>query len=196
MQVIGVTGASGAGKSTISREICKIKNAMYINADKIAKDMSKKGEEYYQKIVEVFGENILNDDLEINRKKLAEIIFQDKESKRKLDNLTKIYVVPEIINEARKNEISVIDVPLLFESELDKICDIIIGVIAKKNACVNRIMKRDNIDVKLAKSRIESQNKEEFLKEKCDYCICNDEGADITKQIIEIFNEEINLMKT
>lgn len=146
------------------------------------------GEEYYDKIVELFGKEILREDLEIDRKKLSEIIFHDKDKKQKLDNLTKKYVVPNIIQEAKKEEISVIDVPLLFESELYKICDIIIGVIAPKNTCIDRIIKRDKIDKDIAIARIDSQYKGDFFKQKCHYCIFNEDENSLDYQIEEIFN--------
>ena len=61
MQIIGITGLSGAGKTTVSDAICKRENAENIDADKIVKDCQRKGEEYYKKIVETFGKEILQD---------------------------------------------------------------------------------------------------------------------------------------
>lgn len=61
MQIIGITGISGAGKSTVSELICKRKNAEKIDADEIVKVCQRKGEEYYKKIVETFGKEILQD---------------------------------------------------------------------------------------------------------------------------------------
>lgn len=149
---------------------------------------AKNGEEYYKKIVELFGIDILGKDGEIDRNKLAEIIFLDKVKKDELDKLTKEYVVPKIIEQTKETENSVIDVPLLFESGLDKTCDIVIGIIAKKETCIQRIMKRDNIDRKLAIARIESQHNESYFKQKCNYCIFNEENSDLNKQINEILN--------
>lgn len=190
MKIIGVTGISGAGKSTVSKRICELINARYINADIIAKALSKKGEKYYEEIVKEFGNEILNDDLEINRKKLADIIFYDKIKKEKINSLTYKYVVPKIIEEAKKKtkcEITVIDVPLLFESGLDKICDKTIGVIAKKETCIKRIIERDGISEEMALARINSQKGEEFFKANCNYCVFNDEENSRDRQIEKIF---------
>lgn len=60
MQVIGITGVSGAGKSTVSERIAKIKNAYIINADKVVRDLQEKGNEYYEKIVNTFGSEVIN----------------------------------------------------------------------------------------------------------------------------------------
>lgn len=61
MQIIGITGISGAGKSTVADAICKRENAESIDADKIVKVCQRKGEEYYKKIVEIFGKDILQE---------------------------------------------------------------------------------------------------------------------------------------
>ena len=65
MQIIGITGTSGAGKTTVTDIICKRKNAEYIDADEIVKSSQRKGEEYYKKIVENFGNEILQDNRRI-----------------------------------------------------------------------------------------------------------------------------------
>lgn len=98
--IVGITGISGSGKSTVTNKICNMINAKCIDADKIAKDMQKKGEEYFKKIVKTFGEDILNENSEINRKKLGEIVFLDKNKKQALDELTLKYVVPRIKKDA------------------------------------------------------------------------------------------------
>lgn len=148
------------------------------------------GEEYYNQIVSLFGKDILKEDLEIDRKKLSKVIFFDKDKKEKLDRLTNEYVVPKIIEEARKEEISVIDVPLLFESRLNESCDIVIGVIADKEICIERITKRDGIDKEIAAARINNQFTEEFFKRKCDYCIFNEDEKSLEYQINEIFSRK------
>ncbi len=79
---------------------------------------------------------------------------------------------------------------MLFESGLDKICDITIGVIAKKETCIQRIMKRDKIERNLAIARIESQNTENYFKQKCNYCIFNEDNTNLNYQINEILNQK------
>lgn len=160
---------------------------------KLQKNLVGSGEEYYYEIVKTFGEEILTSLHEIDRKKLAQIVFSSKKEKEKLDKITYKYVVPKIAEEAKKFEkfsLSVIDVPLLFESKLNEICDMTIGVIANKNVCVERITKRDNIDRKEAIARINSQNQEDFFKEKCNYCIFNINDKRTEYQIKEIFNRK------
>lgn len=191
MQIIGITGITGAGKSTVSKMVCEILNAKHIDADKIAKESAKNGEIYYEKIVKEFGTEILNENMEINRKKLAKIVFFNKQEKEKLDKLTDMYVVPKIIHEAEKNATTrdvVIDVPLLFEVGLDKICDITIGVIAPKEKCIERIINRDGINREIAIARMENQKSENFFKRSCNYIVFNQDENDVMKQLDGIFN--------
>ncbi|MCI8486754.1 MAG: dephospho-CoA kinase, partial [Clostridia bacterium] len=80
MKIIGITGSSGSGKSFISKILLnKYYNVFIIDADKIAKQMSSIDTLYYKEIVNIFGKNIITEDLEINRVMLAEIIFSDDE---------------------------------------------------------------------------------------------------------------------
>lgn len=125
----------------------------------------------------------------MDRKKLAQIVFSDVTKKEKLDKLTVKHVVPKIIEEAKNNEedgTSVIDVPLLFESGLDNVCDMIIGVISDKETCISRITERDGITVEDAIKRIESQKNVNFFKINCNYCIFNNNEDYLDKQINEI----------
>lgn len=150
----------------------------------------KDGEEYYKEIVKEFGENILREDLEIDRKKLADIIFHNRTKKERLDKITNKYVVKKI-KENIENTFGcdiIIDVPLLFESGLDKICDTVIGVLAKEETCIDRIIKRDGIDKDKAIARIKSQNNENFFKINCTYCVYNDEKENAQRQLEEIIN--------
>ena len=77
MKVIGITGSSGAGKSTVCEIIEELYDVCIINADKIAKELSKKGSSYVEGIANIFGKTILTEDGELNRKKLADLIYTD-----------------------------------------------------------------------------------------------------------------------
>ena len=193
MKIIGITGTSGAGKTTI----CKILEEQYaayiIDADKVAKKLTKKGTMYLNSIVEYFGIDILDNTGELKRKELASIIYEDEEKRKALNNLTFTYVVKEIkenINKLRDKELIVIDAPLLYESNLDKVCDIVIGVVAKEEDKTNRICKRDNISEEMAKKRLAIQLNDDYIKERADYVITNNgdlkELEDEVKKIIAL----------
>lgn len=178
MKIIGITGSSGSGKTTASKILSEELKAKIIDADQIVKQMQEKGTKYYKKIVETFGQEILQKDSAINREKLAEIIFQDELKKEKLDELTFKYVVEEIRMqvEKAKEKYIIIDAPLLIESKLNEICDVVIAVISNKQEQIKRICKRDNIDEDNAEARVNAQKDNEFYKINADYIVENNGG--------------------
>lgn len=194
MQVIGITGNSGSGKSYISNEIIKyleskVVQARLIDADEVVKKMQCGDTEYKKQIVKAFGNKILNDENEINRKALANIIFNDNAEKEKLDKLTNEYVVEDIKRQIKKTEnvdYLILDVPLLFECKLNNYCDITIGVISSMDKKINRICTRDKITKEEALKRLNSQKDDEFYKNRCNFTIENNGDNDITKIIAEI----------
>ena len=189
MKIVGVTGSSGAGKDTLCEILENKYNAEIVDADKIARKLSKKGTMYLKSIVDCFGSNIINRQGELNRKKLASIIFEDEKKREELNRLTFIYVVDEIkrqINKLKK-DIIVVNAPLLFESNLNQICDFVIAIIADKDVQIERIMKRDGLSKEEAEKRINMQNTNEFFEENADYIIYNKESLkDIEKQLKKI----------
>lgn len=192
MKVIGITGNSGAGKTTV----CEIMKNSYevniIDADKVAKSLSKKGTAYLKAIENTFGTEIIKEDGNLNRNLLAKKIYENHEDRNKLNNLTFIYVVDEIKNILKQNEgkINIVDAPLLFEAGLEKICDKVITVVATQELKIKRICERDGLDIEVAKSRLKIQNDEEFYIDKSDFVIRNNGSReDLENQIKNIMNE-------
>ena len=160
--VIGITGNSGTGKSEIAKLLAKKINAEIINADLVAKKLSEPGNIYNEKIIELFGEEIL-ENKKINRKKLAEIVYNNSQKRELLNNLTYIYVGNEIKHMVKltKKQNVIIDVPLLFESGPDE------------KTKVERICKRDGIDESVAKERLAIQPEIEYYRNHADYLMGN-----------------------
>ncbi|MCI8481988.1 MAG: dephospho-CoA kinase [Clostridia bacterium] len=193
MKIVGVTGTSGAGKTTVCALLREKYNAYIIDADEIAKRLSKKGSMYLQSIVEYFGQEILDNEGELKRKELATLIYEDDEKRQGLNQLTFMYVVQEIkdkINQLIDKELIVIDAPLLFESKLDQVCDFVIGITAQEKTKIERICNRDHISCEMAKKRLAIQITEEEIRQKADFVIEND--GNIAKLQIEFEK----LMKT
>lgn len=177
--IIGITGNSGSGKSEISKILAKKINAEIIDADEVVKELSEPGSKYYNKIIELFGKEILIEN-KLNKKQMAEIIYNNSEKREKLNKLTYKYVVEEIKNRAKKSKQKhiIIDAPLLFESGLDKICNTTIAVLADSNIKLERICKRDNLDKETAKARLDIQVKDEFYIKKANYIVENNGAID------------------
>lgn len=192
-KVIGITGNSGSGKTTATKILKRLCDAEVIDADKVVRELSVPGTKYLDAIKEKFGESVFLEDGTLNRKALAEKIYNSKEDLEVLNGLTFKYVVEEIkfrIEEA-KNEIIVLDAPLLFESGLDEDCTAVIGLTAPFELKVERIVKRDGISEETAYSRINIQAKDEFYLNKADVVIENnnqDELEDKLKEALRILN--------
>ena len=187
--IIGITGSSGSGKTEFSKVLLKHisanKKAEIINADEVVRKMSEEDSIYFKEIVKLFGDDILIDSegsKKLNKQKIADIIFNDYKKKEELDSLTFKYVVDEIKKEVDeisfKNDLDyiLIDAPLLIESNLNKMCDIVISTIASKDIRTYRITKRDEIETKKAIERIEAQKDDIFYIKNSNYVVINNEN--------------------
>ena len=189
--VIGITGNSGAGKTEVAKILAKRLNASLINADEIARKLAEPGQIYYKKILELFGSEILTENA-LNRQKIAKIIFKDSKKREELNKLTYKYVVDEIKARAeheKANKNVVLDVPLLFESGLDEICDVTIAILADEEVKIERICKRDNVNRETAKARLKAQKDNAYYEVRADYIINNNgkiEEIDLEELCIKI----------
>lgn len=194
MKIIGITGSSGAGKTTLSGILNKRENVEVIDADKVAKQMAVPGNEYLQEIEKTFGKSVLFDDGNLNRKALAGKIYNDDKTRNLLNELTFKYVANEILERIKKInnskiEIVIIDAPLLFEAKLEKNCDFVVSLIADEELKIKRICKRDNIDKITAQKRLKIQHDNDYYIKKSDYVIYNSEDCNLEKEIEKILKK-------
>ena len=162
MKVIGLTGGTGSGKSVVSKRLAA-EGAVIVDADQIAHEIIWKGEPAYHEIIAYYGTEILDEEGNIIRKKLGEIVFNDKEKLAFLNQCTHKYIVAEVnrqIAAAKAEGIAkaiVVDAPLLLEVGLEKVCDLVWVVYAAPEVRAKRVMERDGISPELAKARIANQ---------------------------------------
>lgn len=176
MIIVGLTGQSGSGKTTVCNTFEKSGFAI-INADIVAREVMSKGSRCLEETVDVFG-NILSDDGTLDRKKLAGIVFTDSNKLRIYENIIFPYIISSIkekidVYKKESYDYILLDAPTLFESKADSLCDIIVSVIADRNIRIERILKRDSITLSEAESRLNSQKNDDFYIEKSDYVIKN-----------------------
>jgi len=193
MLVIGVTGNIGSGKTAVSK-ILEGQGAYVINADIIAREVLGKNSAGYDEAVRFFGESVLQDNGEIDRRHLAQIVFSDSQKLEVLNSITHKYVIAEIddlianVREQRSHEVICLDVPLLFESGLDRICDVTWTIDAPYETKIARVMERDKADRQAAKKRLSSQTLSCELRKKSDMVIENDGNFDeLERQVLEAF---------
>ena len=194
--IIGITGSSGAGKSTACEILNKNYNIEIIDADKIARKLSDTNKDYLNEIVSKFGKDILLEDGTLNRKKLANIIYTNKDKRYLLNGCTFKYITKEIKDKLTKNKNFVIDAPLLIECKLNKLCDITIAVIStNRKDQLNRIIKRDKISEDDANKRLNAQKPNKFYTSRCDYIILNDDNIKQMERQLEKIPELNNITK-
>lgn len=191
--IIGLTGGSGSGKSTVA-EILKQHNMLIIDCDKIAHEIILKGNDAYIELINIFGENILDSSKQIDRKKLGNIVFKDKGKLNLLNECTHKHIVnkvKEVIKENSNNKdinAIVIDAPLLIEANLNTIVDEVWAVYADTDIRIQRLIKRDNITLEQAKERLQSQMSWVEMVTYADTIIYNNNLDDMKKQIESILN--------
>lgn len=156
--ILGLTGGIASGKSTLSN-IFRELGIKIVDADKIAKDISER-EDVLLEIKNIFGNGVFDKNGVLDRKKLKNKVFSDKSKLKKLNDI----VHPKVWNEFKKikektakNDIIIFDVPLLFESGMDKMCDKVLLIYINKELQIKRMLERDGIDRELALKIINSQ---------------------------------------
>ena len=190
-RVIGITGGIASGKSNVSN-ICKSLGYDVIDSDSIVKELSVKDGLIYKAIVSKFGTDYLKKDGELNKEKLARLVFNNLDAKKMLDNITHPIVVEEIKKriKAINDGLIFVDIPLLYESHLEYLCDKVICVFLRKKIQVERLMARDGIDEDYALAKIHSQMDLYMKKELADYVIDSQGDFDNTKkQVIKTIND-------
>lgn len=192
MKVIGITGSSGSGKTTISEILGKRQDTKVINADKMAKELTNLKTEYFSEIIAAFQNyNIVLENGNLNRAKLADLIYHDKASLEKLNQITFKHLLSKIEQEIQNLDemikLIVIDAPLLFEAKLDKFCDTTIAVETTQDVKIKRICERDKIPEEVAKDRLRIQKSNEFYTQNANYVIENSENT-----TFESLQQEVN----
>ena len=184
---IGITGSIACGKSTICRYL-QSKGYTVIDTDKLSYSLTTKGNLCYNDIVQFFGKEILLETGEIDRKKLGNIVFNDKRKKEELEKIIHPHI-RRAIEDYNDEEIVFFEVPLLYESHMGNLFYKVITVYAKEDLQIKRLMERNNISLEEAINRINNQmNVKEKIK-RADYVIDN------SKTLEESFKQIDNIMK-
>ncbi|MCL6472732.1 MAG: dephospho-CoA kinase [Firmicutes bacterium] len=178
MKLIGVTGPIASGKTMVA-SLLEEKGAVVINADQIAREVVEPGKPAWHEVVDQFGQDILNEDHNINRRKLGNIVFNNPEKLAILNKIIHPPVIAEIdrrIEEIEKKymdgKIVIADVPLLIEVGMHKKCDLTVVVTADRQIRIDRLI-RQGLTKDEAESRINSQKGKEALEKEADVVIQN-----------------------
>ena len=189
MNIIGITGPTGAGKSLLCVELKKA-NIPCIDADKVYHSLLLPPSECLNALRRAFGDEIFSDDGKLDRAKLGAIVFNSPE---KLELLNKTVLgnvlceIRNIISDYKHKGFSTVavDAPTLIESGFYKECSTVISVLASKETRLARIMERDSLTEEKAKLRINAQKSDEFYEEYSDIIIKNNGNQKQFKEEIE-----------
>ncbi|MFE5387685.1 dephospho-CoA kinase [Bacillus thuringiensis] len=196
--VIGLTGGIASGKSTVS-EMFRELSIPVIDADVIAREVVEQGKPAYNKIVEVFGAEVLQQDGELDRPRLGSIVFYNEEKRLQLNKIVHP-AVREEMNRKKEMYIKegmqavVLDIPLLFESKLTSLVDRVLVVAVKPHTQLERLMKRNNFSEEEATARIQSQMPLEEKVKNADEVINNDGTIMGTKTQLQVILKKWNII--
>ncbi len=178
MIIIGLTGPSGSGKSSVAK-LAEILNFAVIDCDKIAKATVENSESLKLALAKSFGDDILDENNVLDRKKLAKRAFSTPQNTELLNKTTLPFIaanVTEIINWEQQNgqKKVLLDAPTLYESGLDSLCTAVIAVLSDVEYRKQRIIKRDNLTEQQAIDRLNATKPDNFYTDKTEHILYND----------------------
>ena len=186
MKIIGVTGGTGAGKSSLCEELKKC-GATIIDCDHISRSVTKSDGAAFGEIVEAFGAGMLAADGELNRKALAAVVFNDEKKLELLNKITHKHIFAEMQKQLDEctTSVAVMDVPLLFNADFPFKCDLTVAVLADPEVRLKRIMSRDGISKTAALERMKNQMTDDEYKALADVCFINDDNPEKIREFAE-----------
>lgn len=198
-KIVGLTGQSGAGKSTVAALFEK-NNVRVINADLLVQKIYRENSICLKTVSSVFGADIVNPNGVLNRELLAQRAFSSKDNTRLLNSIVHPFVMSCFLDELKNavsenSDIIVYDAPQLFESNADLICDFIVSVVADEDNRIKRICRRDKITQQRAIMRLNAQLSEDFFRKNSDFIIENNGSFDILKTQFDIIMKKLQIVK-
>ena len=197
MIILGITGPTGAGKTTVLNVLDEF-GTVILDCDAVYHDLTEHCEPMRKELAERFGDHIFDETGALQRKVLGAYVFEDEYALEDLNEITHRYVyqaVEEAIAKAKEEErpAVAIDAIALLESGLGDLCDATVAVTADDELRVRRIMARDNISEEYARKRVEAQKPSRWFEEHCTYTLRNDGApSEVEAQARTLFETMIN----
>lgn len=196
--IIGITGGIATGKSTIS-QIIKEQGYTVIDSDEVARDVVSRNSKGLKRVIDEFGENLLNDDGTLDRVELGNVVFNNEEKRELLNKilhpLIRESLVEKIEEVKKKSSLVFVDIPLLFESRdnLERagivFQEVWLAYINKEKQ-IKRLMKRNDLNFDQAVKRIESQLDIEEKRKLADEVIDNSGDIENTRiQVLQLLDK-------
>ena len=191
--IIGITGGTGCGKTTLLTEIRKL-GGLVLDCDAIYHDLLRSDEQLLAAIDNRFPGVVENGQL--NRKKLGAIVFADEQALLALNAITHGAIKQSVLCKLSSQPmLAAIDAIALFEGGLSELCDITVAITAPTGDRVKRLMARDHIPEAYARSRIAAQHNEGWFRERCDEILENNGDLDSFRSKCLAFLTRLGIME-
>ncbi len=191
MLKIGLTGGIASGKSTVCALFEHYKVPI-LDADQIARQLVEPDKKAYFEIVHCFGEEVLQSDKTLNRKKLRQLIFSDLAAKQTLENILHPKIRQQIILQSQQQHSPyiILAIPLLVESKMVDLVDRILVIDIHPNLQLSRLQQRDNILAEQAQSMLDAQCSQEQRLAKADDLIDNNNNPSALNKQVELLHQK------
>ena len=192
--IIGLTGGIGSGKSETARHLVSL-GAVHVDADAISRSLTAPGGEALEPIREVFGDGVFFEDGTLDRRALGDMVFNDVAARRALEGIIHPRVqraTMEAVDKAREDgaDAVLLDVPLLFETGMDALCDVNWLITADREQRIQRVMARDGLTREAVEARINSQMSDEEKAARATKVIKNDQSVEKLKnELTGLYNQ-------
>lgn len=192
-KIIGLTGGIASGKTTVSDDLKK-RGYTVLDADAYSRKTTAKNGPAIPAIKKAFGNDIVNAEGELDRKKLGNIIFNDADKRRELNDIVHP-LIREMMNSDEQKFIKeghvFLDIPLLFENGLNERCDVVVTVFVDRDTQLKRLTARNNLTIEEAEARINSQMPLTEKVSRSDYRLDNNGNLDALYEQIDRLLEEL-----
>ena len=192
--IIGITGGSGSGKTTLLK-LMEEMGVLILDCDAIYHELLQTSPALIAAIENRFPGTVENGQLQ--RKMLGKIVFSDENALSDLNKITHCAIRTEILRRLEGQQgHAAIDAAALFESGMDKLCDVTVAVTAPADVRLRRLMERDRISAQYAQSRIDAQPADDWFRDKCGYVLENNGSQAEFQTKCLAFLRELGIMKT
>lgn len=196
MKMIGLTGGIATGKSIVA-SVFREMGAIILDADVIARLVVLPHQPAWKDIVEFFGPEVVNEDQSLDRAKIGEIVYNNPNSLKELNRFTHPRIMQYYKDELRRikteqpDAIVILEVPLLYETNMDKLCQQVVVVYVDRETQIQRLMKRDNMSYADAVKRVDAQMPMDEKVRRADFVIDNRSSMEETKEKATKYYNEI-----
>lgn len=195
MRIIGLTGGIASGKSTVA-SVFREMGAIILDADQIAREVVLPRQPAWVDIVEFFGPRILKPDQSLNREEIGKIVFSNPDCLQELNRITHPRIMQYYKDALRQTSLEkpeaivILEVPLLYETNMDKLCQQVVVVWVDRETQIKRLMERENLSHADAIKRVDSQMPLDEKARRADFVIDNRGSMVETKEKAAIYYKE------